>query len=73
MTIRPFPSEQARREIDRAYGDFALPVVLSDSERLFAYYPMHAYASRDRTATSSLQTWDDRHAELHLSFFHPET
>jgi hypothetical protein len=59
-----FPSEQARREIDRAYGAYALPVVLSASERLFAYYPMHAYMSRDRTATSSLQTWDDRNAEL---------
>ena len=62
--VWPFPSDQVRRAVDRAYGDHALPVVLSDSERLFGFYPMHAYMSRDRTATSSLQTWDDRHAEL---------
>ena len=59
-----FPSDAVRAEVEEEYGRGALPVVLADSERPFAFYPWHAYVQRDRTSSSSLTLWDQRYTEI---------
>ena len=58
------PVDEIRRAVESTLGEGARPVTMSADERLFSYLPWPGYVGTDRTSSSSLAHWDDRHAEL---------
>lgn len=59
-----FPAPAVRRVITDVLGDDAHPIVLCGNQRLYAFYPYYGFVTPDRTATNSLQKWDERHDAL---------
>ena len=55
-----FPAERVRDAVTASFGPDALPVTLSDDERIFAFYPWYAFLSNDRTSAGLFQAFDAR-------------
>lgn len=55
-----FPASRVRRAVESVLGAGALPVTVSYSERLWAFYPWYAFITNDRTAAGVFQNYDAR-------------
>ncbi len=55
-----FPAAQVRRVVQERLGTGALPVALSYSEELWAYYPWYGFMSNGRMGAGLYQNWDAR-------------
>jgi hypothetical protein len=64
LHVPPFPADRVRAAIESVLGDGALPVTLSYSEVLSAYYPIYEYLGVSRYASSSLVLLPQRRAEV---------
>jgi hypothetical protein len=60
-----FPAPLVRADVERIYGKNALPVALSYSEELAAYYPFYLYEGTGGFSANTLSFWLRRNAELH--------
>jgi hypothetical protein len=55
-----FPAASVRSVVTATLGPDALPVTLSDDERIFAFYPWYAFVTNDRTSAGLFQAFDSR-------------
>jgi len=60
----PFPAIAVHRDVESVLGRGALPVALSYSEQIAAFYPFYLYASVGAYSANAMSLWPKRHAEL---------
>lgn len=58
--IACFPAAAVRRAVDSQLGRNALPVTVSYSERLWAFYPWYAFITNGRASAGLFQNYDAR-------------
>lgn len=64
LRLAPFPAEAVHRDVESVLGRGALPIALSYSEQISAFYPFYLYAGVGSYSANSMSLWPKRHAAL---------
>jgi len=64
LRFAPFPAAAIHRDVESVLGRGALPVALSYSEQMSAFYPFYLYAGVGSYSANAMSLWPKRHEAL---------